>query len=253
MRKFFSTSRLVNLHTPSVWVLFNELALNNSALNLVSGFPNWDPPSFLAPNPNMTSQNFLKILGQHYSPLYKKELDGEKNFCVTPGANYAINNILFSYLQQGDEVVSIEPFYSEYYPETCIAGGKFKGVSLLPPIPRVRKVNQNLAFDRAKDEWKIDWEALKKSINTKTRILMINNPNNPTGKVFTKEELEGIADIIKPFPRIIVISDEVYEKCFFEEVTEIERFANVKNMFDRTINILSAGKIFAATGIRVGW
>lgn len=254
MRKFaFSTSRLININTPSVWVLFNELAFKNSALNLVSGFPNWDPPDYLAPDPFFTKNDLLKTLSRHYSSVYERDLNGVKNFCLTPGATYAINIILYTFLSKEDEVVAFEPYFTEYHSNTILGGGIFKGVPLHPPPPRSKHLNQPIIFEKEKDEWKIDWQCLENTLSSKTRILILNNPNNPTGKVFTKEELERIADLIKPFPRIIVLSDEVYEHCFFEGVNEIKRFAKVSGMFERTISILSAGKAFAATGIRVGW
>lgn len=276
---FSTQNRFININNPSVWILFNELASKVKGINMVSGFPNWDPPEFLvqsiqqqiSSNDNLIHQRtnanghpfLLETLASIYSPKYKREINAKNEICVTPGANYAINHSILSLLKEGDELVSFEPFYPEYYPETYLAGGVFKGVPLIPPPARARdeykgifegNPKDSVAFDKKKDEWKVDFELLRKTLNEKTRILLLNNPNNPTGKIFTMEELTEIANILKDFPRIVVINDEVYEKVFYNDSLEdIPRFATLPGMWERSINILSAGKIFSATGIRVGW
>lgn len=91
--------------------------------------------------------------------------------------------------------------------------------------------------------WEVDFEELEKSINEKTKILIVNSPHNPTGKVFEKWELEKIADIVRKFPKLIVIADEVYEKSVFVNDGVLPRFAALEGMFERTISVLSAGKV----------
>lgn len=272
--------RFININNQSVWILFNELASKVKGINMVSGFPNWDPPEFLvqsiknhinSPNDNnfkhqRTTANghpfLLETLSTIYSQKYQKKLNPSNEICVTPGANYAINHTLLSLLNPGDEVVSFEPFYPEYLPETYLAGGIFKGVPLIPPPPRSRSEyrqmidegQKQISFEKSKDEWKIDYELLRKALTPKTRVLILNNPNNPTGKIFTNEELKEIAYILKDFPRVIVLNDEVYEKVFYNDSLEdITRFSTLPGMWERCINVLSAGKIFSATGIRIGW
>lgn len=273
---FSTASRFININNPSVWILFNELATRVQGVNLVSGFPNWDPPEFLVgaiqtklKEPAAIHQStlsnghpfFLETLATHYSQKYNRKIDPLTEICVTPGANYAINHSILSLLEPGDEVMALEPFYPEYLPETYMAGGTFKGVPLIPPPARTRQEfkslfesNKPIEFQKEKDEWKVDFKALREALNPKTRAFILNNPNNPTGKLFTLEELQEIAKILKDFPRVVVISDEVYEKTYYDSpMPDIQRFANLPGMWDRTINILSAGKIYSATGIRVGW
>ena len=273
---FSTLNRFINLNNPSVWILFNELATKVKGINMVSGFPNWDPPQFLIDSiqthlrkGNSINQStlsnghpfFLETLASHYSLKYNRKINPMTEICVTPGANYAINHSILSLLEEGDEVVALEPFYPEYLPETYIAGGIFKGVPLTPPPARSREdyrkifeSNEEIEFNKEQDEWKLDLKKFREALNERTRVLILNNPNNPTGKIFTVDELQEIANILLDFPRVIVVSDEVYENVYFDEkIQDIPRFANLPNMWERTINILSAGKIYSATGMRVGW
>lgn len=139
-KTFFSKStlnRFININNQSVWILFNELAAKLKATNLVSGFPNWDPPAFLIDSikSNIMKENLihqrtssnghpflLETLAKHYSQKYNRKIDSSSEICVTPGANYAINHSILSLLQEGDEVVALEPFYPEYLPEAYMAG-----------------------------------------------------------------------------------------------------------------------------------
>jgi aspartate/methionine/tyrosine aminotransferase len=89
-------------------------------------------------------------------------------------------------------------------------------------------------------------------ITEKTKILLVNNPHNPTGKLLTYKQLEQIAEIVEEHPNLMVVTDEVYEHIIFDNL-EMARFANVRNMFDRTITVSSAGKTFCCTGWKVGW
>ena len=114
---------------------------------------------------------------------------------------------------------------------------------MIPPEPRTRQEFLSdlqkdgcVRFKQERDAWKIDFPALRKAITPKTKVLILNNPNNPTGKVFTDDELSEIADIVNRYERIVVISDEVYEKCYFPPTTFVPRFAACKNMWNRTIS-----------------
>lgn len=105
--------------------------------------------------------------------------------------------------------------------------------------------------NKIKDEWKIDFDLLRQKINEKTKLLILNTPNNPTGKILSESELDEIAKIVQEYPNLYILSDEVYEHMIFDEYAKLPRMAT--RLFDRTISIMSAGKIFSATGIRVGW
>ena len=214
------------------------------------GSPNWDPPPFLRQNSCLKEKDLIQILCREYNCVLNKNLD-EQNIAITIGANFALYAALLSLVKKGEEVICFEPFYPEYYPQTLLTGGGFRGIPLIPPQSRNRQKNGKFQFEKDKDEWKINWPLFKKRVNSRTRVLILNNPHNPTGKAFTDEELEEIADIVRGHPKIVVINDEVYENCVYEG--KMSRFGRIKGMFERTINIYSAGKTFAVTGIRVGW
>jgi aspartate/methionine/tyrosine aminotransferase len=242
-------ARSPNNYWDILFTLFHSSPTNNQPLNLMLGHPNWEPPSFLHPNPYLNQQTLINLLKRDYSGVLQRELV-EKNFAVTVGANFALYAAILSLVRKGDEVVCFEPFYPDYYPQTLLAGGSFQGIPLIPPQAR-KIIGNRVQYEKDKDEWKVDWKNLKQKINPRTRMLVLNNPNNPTGKVFSEEEMEEIADIVKKNPRIVVLNDEVYENCVYEG--KMTRFGKIKDMFERTINVYSAGKTFAATGIRVGW
>ena len=107
----------------------------------------------------------------------------------------------------------------------------------------------------ANDEWDINWEAFEKSLNSKTKCLVINSPHNPLGKIFTNEELARMAKILQKYPNVIVIEDSVYEGIHFDDMHKqpLPKMAFQENMRNRTIGCYSTGKIFCATGLRSGW
>jgi len=166
-------------------------------------------------------------------------------------------------------VVIIEPFYDCYLPQAQFSGGKVIGVPMIPPARRSRselvfsyeldedyydksgETAKNPNLNAIKDDWKIDFDLLRQKINHKTKLLILNTPNNPTGKILSEAELDEIAKIVKDFPNLYILSDEVYEHMVFDEYIKLPRMAT--RLFDRTISIMSAGKVFSATGIRIGW
>lgn len=110
----------------------------------------------------------------------------------------------------------------------------------------------SLELNRMTSKWELDFSQLEKAITPKTKILLINTPHNPTGKVFTTEELYQIADILQRHPHVIAVTDEVYEKLVFDGLEHV-RLASLPGMWDRTITVSSCGKTFSATGWKVGW
>ena len=125
---------------------------------------------------------------------------------------------------------------------------------MIPPkIKRPRsEFNKIDRESDVKDEWSLDFEDIEKKLNEKTKIIYLNTPHNPTGKVLTYEELNRIAKILEKYPRVIVMMDEVYEYQR-GNYKELPRMASIPGMWERSITIHSAGKMFCATGIRIGW
>ncbi|KAI9002725.1 pyridoxal phosphate-dependent transferase [Gaertneriomyces semiglobifer] len=139
----------------------------------------------------------------------------------------------------------MQPFYDSYPASITLAGGKPVMVSLRPPSDRPAETSDN---------WTFDVDEIRRAINPgKTKMLFINNPHNPIGKVFKREELEAIARIAEEF-ELLVVADEVYETLVYtDSVSPLIKFASLPGMFERTITIGSAGKMFGVTGWKIGW
>lgn len=259
---------------PSIWVKFAKLAIDIKAANLGQGFPDWSPPEFYLeslkkhscdPTTNhqytraFGSIKLVNSIAKSYTKYHKRELTHE-NILVQLGGTAGLYNGITAFLNPGDELVVIEPFYDAYLPIARISGAKVRGVPLIPPKLRNPKEYLNLFKEGTKikanfkDEWKFDFEAFSNTLNEKTKMIVLNSPNNPTGKIYSYEEYKEMASIIiKRSPNAIVLSDEVYEHIYFDNHQEFPRIANVDGMWNRTITLSSGGKIFSATGARIGW
>jgi N-succinyldiaminopimelate aminotransferase len=171
-------------------------------------------------------------IADHQRRFYGLEFDPQTEVTVTAGATEAIVAAIIGLCETGDEVVVMEPFYDSYLPAIAMAGAVPKVVSLAAP------------------DFRIDADALRQAFSAKTRLLVLNNPHNPTGRVFDREELQAIADLCIEHD-VIAVSDEVYEHLVYEG--EHLPIAALPGMADRTVTISSAGKTFSCTGWKVGW
>lgn len=262
--------KLTGFDTPTIWYKSSRLAMTQGCANLGQGFPDWNPPEFVFEgfnyhlnNPSTNHQytrsygtpKLVEAISDTYSETFGRKINPLTEILVTNGAVSALYNTITSLVEEGDEVVYIEPFYDCYLPQAIFAGAKVIGVPMIPPKVRNFKELEITpeTLSTLKDDWQLDFEKLKSVINEKTRILIMNTPNNPTGKVLKESELERVAEIVKNFPNLVVIMDEVYEYIIFEDYDVLPRFAKLPGMWDRTISIMSAGKIFSMTGARIGW
>lgn len=229
---------------PSVFGIYTELALKHNAVNLGQGFPDFAPPAFVmnayeraargdqqytlpAGTPALREQLVLE-----YEPRFGT-LDPMANVQVVAGATEALFVAFQGLINEGDEVILLEPFYDSYPAGIIIAGGVPKGVPL---------VQQG-------GSWRIDQEALTAAFTSNTKAIVVNTPHNPTGAVFTKEELELIVRLAKQH-NAFIISDEVYEHVAWEPHISI---ATLPGAWKRTLTISSIGKTFSATGWKIGW
>ena len=258
----------------NVWIKFAKLALDLKAANLGQGFPDWSPPDFYldslknqANNQNSNHQytrsfgslNLVNKIINNHSKYFNEKLN-ESNILVTNGGCGGLYNTITSLINPGDEVVLIEPFYDSYLPVAKYSGAIVRGVPLIQPKIR-SKEEYRKEFDnklrintKLKDDWKFDFEAFSNTLNEKTKLIIINSPNNPTGKIYTKAELKEISRIIiNKAPQAVVLSDEVYEHIYYDNNNYFPRIANEDGMWNRTLTLSSAGKIFSATGVRIGW
>lgn len=244
--------RAVGYGLQTVWSTFTPLAQACGAVNLGQGFPDIPPADFVKQAavdsilstsdmnqyaPSRGRKSLRDQLAIDYSKDLGKVIDGDHNVMVTLGANQGIFTCLQTFVDEGQSVLLIEPYFDIYKPSVSIVGGQVCTVQL--------------TFD-ADSGWKLDFEQMEQQIkNHQVKAIILNTPHNPTGKVFTKQELEAIAKLAQQY-NLLVISDEVYDELYFTSQRPT-RIASIPGMWERTITVGSAGKRFGVTGWRIGW
>ncbi len=240
----YLTSRLAGFGT-SVFAEMTQLAVTHDAVNLGQGFPDFDGPDFVkdaaiaairsGKNQYGRSGGVLDLtraVSHHQRRFYGLEYDPETEVTVYAGATEAIFSTLTALLDPGDEVVVFEPYYDSYPACVALAGAAARFVTLSPP------------------SFRYDPSALEEAIGPRTRAILVNTPNNPSGKVFSRDELTHIAELCRRHD-LVAITDEVYEHLVFEG--EHIPLATLPGMRDRTVLISSTGKTFSFTGWKVGY
>jgi N-succinyldiaminopimelate aminotransferase len=238
------SSRLAGFGT-SVFAEMTELAVRHRAVNLGQGFPDFDGPDFVkeaAVDAIRTGRNqycrtaglpeLARAIAAHQRRFYGLEYDPLAEVTVYAGATEAIFSTLQALLDPGDEVVVFEPFYDSYPAGIAMAGARMRVVSLRPP---------GFGFDPGE---------LEAAVGPRTRALLVNSPNNPAGKVFSRGELESIARVCHE-RELFAICDEVYEHIVFDAAHV--PLATLPGMRERCVVISSTGKTFSLTGWKIGW
>jgi len=233
--------------TESVIREMTRLAARHGAINLAQGFPDFATPRELkeaACRAIRADHNQYAItwgtkrlrdgLAKKYAAL---GADPEKNVTVTCGATEAMIATLLATINPGDEAIIFEPFYENYGPDTILSGAKPRFVKLVPPS--------------AGRDWSIDEAVLKRAFNDRTRAIIINTPNNPTGKVFTRAELTLIADLCQKWD-VLAVTDEVYEHIIYDGAEHVS-IASLPGMKERTVTTSALSKTFSVTGWRLGY
>uniref|UniRef100_A0A183FSP5 Aminotran_1_2 domain-containing protein n=1 Tax=Heligmosomoides polygyrus TaxID=6339 RepID=A0A183FSP5_HELPZ len=243
-------------HVVFLRVEFTSLAVECGAVNVGQGFPDEACPKFVtdllasvAAHPEKTAWHqytrgfghlrLVNALARLYGGLYNREINANEQILVTVGAYLGLYYAFMGFVNHGDEVLIIDPAYDSYDPQVRMAGGV--------PVHYPMEVPDHA---KSSSDFRIDLAKLRAKCSKKTKVLVLNNPNNPTGKLYTQEELMGIAEIVRDF-NLIVIADEVYEWHVWDK--KMIRFATLPGMFERTISIGSAGKAFSVTGWKLGW
>lgn len=271
-----ATLRLGGSTGPTVWSEFGRIAQEFEPVNLGQGFPDWLPPKFAvdslveavldsAKSPHQYTRpaghpNLVTQLARRYSTHMKKDIDPMSEVAVTVGASQALYLSLQTLIKPGDEVILFEPFFDLYVNQVKLAGGK-------PVFVPLHFVPYDVDSDDVVTggEWILEKEDLMKVVSPQTKAIILNSPHNPTGKIFTRSEMEIIAESLElAGPECVVLSDEVYKyivhappKDSCKDESPLchghTHFASLPGMWDRTITISSAGKTFSATGWQVGW
>ena len=229
----------------TVFTEMSALAERTGAINLGQGFPDEDGPAEMlaaaeaamraghnqyAPLPGVPA--LRRAVAEHQRRFYGMDIDPEDGVQVTFGATEAIAAAMLGLCEPGDEVVCFEPYYDSYAAGIAMAGAVRRPVTLRPP------------------DWAFDSEALADAIGPRARVLLLNTPHNPTGKVFARAELELIAAACLEHD-LVAITDEVYEHIVFDG--EHLPLATLPGMAERTLTISSLGKTFSVTGWKTGW
>ena len=214
-------------------------------INLAQGFPNFPAPPEIKEAAKRAidadvnqyaitwgSPTLRRALARTYGELYAMDVDPERDLTVTCGATEAMISTLLAIVDPGDEIVVLEPFYENYGPDAAICGARPVYVPLRHP------------------ELRFDPEELRRAFGPRTKAIIVNTPNNPTGRVLDREELELIASLCREHDAIAV-TDEIYEHIRYEG--EHVPIATLEGMADRTVTISGASKTFSVTGWRVGW
>jgi aminotransferase len=237
--------------TESVIRDMTRQAIEHNAVNLAQGFPDFPAPAAVklaaqqavAADINQYAitwgaQNFRRAIAQKFAVWQKIEIDPEREITVCCGSTEAMIASLLALVDPGEEIVVFEPFYENYGPDAILSGATPRYVTLHPPSD-------------ADGEWSFDPAALRAAFNPKTRAIILNTPHNPTGKVFSRAELELIRDLCVEFD-VLAITDEIYEHILYDRAQHIS-IATIEGMRERTVTINSLSKSYSVTGWRVGW
>src|SRR5579872_940142 len=239
-------SQRIRQFTESVIREMTRLAIERKAVNLAQGFPDFPAPEILkqaareaiASDINQYAitwgaKPLRDAIAAKYKQWHSLELDPEREITVCCGATECLISSLLAVTDPGDEIVVFEPYYENYFPATLLASAERRVVSLHPP------------------DWTFDPYELRRAFSPRTKAIILNSPNNPTGRVFTRAELELVAALCQEFDAL-AITDEIYEHIIYDGAHHIP-IMTLPGMRDRTVLINSMSKTYSVTGWRVGW
>lgn len=223
-----------------------RIAQIHGAVNLAQGFPDFDPPRAVVEAAKAALDNgynqysitwgareLRDAIARKAKAFNGIDANPEENLVVTCGSTEAMMTAMLSLINDGDEVIIFEPFYENYGPDAVVSGARPRYVHMRWP------------------DWTLDEEELKAAFTPRTKALILNTPNNPTGKVFRQDELELIADLCEDHD-VVAVTDEIYEHIIYDGLKHVS-LAAVGNMAERTVTINGLSKTYSATGWRIGW
>lgn len=236
----------LHAHTSTIFTEMTALAMRHGAVNLGQGAPDFSGPEAItevavqairdgrnqyAPGPGI--RPLRQAIADHQHRMHDLDWDPDTEVTVCAGATEGIAATILSLCSPGDEVVALAPFYDSYPAATALAGATFHAVALVAPT------------------WDLDRDLLAATIGPRTRLLLVNTPHNPTGRVLSRADMEFLAELCQRHD-VLVMTDEVYEHLVFDNHEHVP-MAGIDGMRQRTISLSSAGKTFSVTGWKVGW
>ncbi|MGA2922139.1 MAG: aminotransferase class I/II-fold pyridoxal phosphate-dependent enzyme [Candidatus Sulfotelmatobacter sp.] len=250
-RKKHFLSDKVSQFTESVIREMTRQAMLYGAVNLAQGFPDFAAPAEIKQAARTAidgdvnqyaitwgAKSLRNAIACQMGVWQGLAVDPEKEITVCCGSTEAMISTLLAVCNAGDEVVIFEPFYENYGPDSVLSGARPRFVKLRPP-------------EGDEGEWTFDEKELRSAFDKQTKAIILNTPNNPTGKVFTRAELELIRDLCVEFD-VLAITDEIYEHILYDGTDHIS-MASLEGMRERTVTINGMSKTYSVTGWRVGW
>lgn len=245
MKRVFGAARVRGFGT-SVFTEMSQLARQYEAVNLGQGFPDFPGPGFVKAAAKAAidadlnqyaissgSPRLRQAIATAWERQYGLGVDPEHEVTVTSGATEAIYDAVQVFVEPEQEIVVFEPFYDSYLPSAIMAGATLRPITLRPP------------------DWTFDRDEAAAAFGPRTRMLLLNSPHNPTGKVFNRDELAFLADLCQQWD-VVAVCDEVYDRILFDGHEHIP-LATMPGMFERTLAINSTGKTFSMTGWKIGY
>ena len=239
------TSKLPEVGT-TIFTIMSKMAADHGAINLSQGYPNFEVDPVLKDLVNHYIQSdhnqyapmigiseLRQAIAKKKSLLYGCEIDADQEITITNGATEAIYSAISALIRSGDEVIIFEPAYDSYVPAIQVNSGIPRPIRLKSP------------------SYKIDWQKVRRTVNDRTRMIILNTPHNPTGSIWGRDDIEELSAITKDTD-ILVLSDEVYQHLIYDHAQH-ESVLRYNDLYHRSIVTMSFGKTFHATGWRIGY
>jgi len=252
-----SGSKKATQFTESVIREMTRLSDLHGGVNLSQGFPDFPAPDVVKAAAIAAIQDDVnqysvtwgarplrEAVAREFTRRYGLDVVPDEQVTVCCGSTEAMMSTMMAVIDPGDEVVVFEPFYENYGPDAILSGATPRFVTLHEP-------DASAPFGSPKADWHFDLDELAAAFNNRTKAIIINTPNNPTGKVFTRSELEAIAALCRKWDAL-AISDEIYEHIVYDGRRHVP-IATIDGMADRTVTINGLSKTYSVTGWRVGW
>jgi aspartate/methionine/tyrosine aminotransferase len=257
----------------TIFTEMSALAVQHAAVNLGQGFPDFAGPAFVkqaaadaiaadlnqyAPMPGLP--HLRQAVAAQWEREHGRPVDWQTEVTVTSGATEALCGAALALLNPGDKAIVFEPAYDAYVPDIIMAGAAAKPVKLYPPSRQSAVISQQSAVaDIAQlptanwglQSWHFDPDELRSAFRQRPKLIFVNTPHNPTGKVFARGELELIAALCQEYD-VVAIADEVYDRLTYDGAEHVP-LATLPGMWERTLTLNSVGKTFSVTGWKIGW